>query len=276
MAIFTGSQAVLLDAIYDGIEFVMLLPSIFLIPFLYKPATENHPYGYMQFETIFLVIKGATMTAVTVGLIFNNINFIVHGGRAISFDTVAYFELFACVLGVLVFLMLTKKNKNLNSPLIDVEIYGWKIDSIISFGMTLAFFLPKILPFQWFRPIVPYLDPVITIVLSVVMLPVPIKTVITAFRDLMLIPPEEDMIQEIKETVEPFLEQCHGVDIHYDIVRTGRKVWISAYVTFDKEEISLRKMTRIQNQCIEALRNKDTDFGFELIPEMKETSEPVR
>ncbi len=107
------------------------------------------------------------------------------------------------------------------------------------------------------------------------MLPVPIKTVITAFRDLMLIPPEEDTIQEIKETVEPFLEQCHGLNIHYDIVRTGRKVWVSAYVTFDKDEISLSKLTSIQKQCIEALRNKDTDYGFELIPEMKEAGEPA-
>ena len=35
MAIVTGSQAVLLDGVYDGIEFVMLLPSIFLIPLLW-------------------------------------------------------------------------------------------------------------------------------------------------------------------------------------------------------------------------------------------------
>ena len=31
MAIATGSQAVLLDAVYDGVEFFMLLPSVFLI-----------------------------------------------------------------------------------------------------------------------------------------------------------------------------------------------------------------------------------------------------
>ena len=45
----------------------------------------------------------------------------------------------------------------------------------------------------------------ITLVLSMVMLPVPIKTVITGMRDLMLIPPEEETIQEIKQTIEPFL-----------------------------------------------------------------------
>ena len=38
MAIYTSSQAVLLDAIYDGVEFCMLLPSLFLIPLL-----TSHP-----------------------------------------------------------------------------------------------------------------------------------------------------------------------------------------------------------------------------------------
>ena len=48
MAVYTSSQAVLLDAVYDGIEFFMLLPSVLLIPLLYKPSNEKHPFGYMQ------------------------------------------------------------------------------------------------------------------------------------------------------------------------------------------------------------------------------------
>ena len=106
LAVFTSSQAVLLDAVYDGIEFLMLLPSVFLIPLLYKPSNEKYPFGYMQIETVFIVVKGTTMTAVTAGLILNSANIIMHGGRSISFDTVAWFELFACVLGVVVTLYL--------------------------------------------------------------------------------------------------------------------------------------------------------------------------
>ena len=270
MAIYTGSQAVLLDAIYDGIEFVMLLPSIFLIPLLYIPANEDHPYGYMQFETIFLVIKGTTMATVTLGLILNNINFMIHGGRSISFDTVAYFELFACILGIIVTLFLHHKNKTLNSPLIEAEKAGWKIDSIISLGMTIAFFLPRLIKAAWFTPLIPYLDPMITVVLSMVMLPIPVKTVITAFRDLMLLPPEEEMVEEIKMEITPFIEECHPIDSNVDIVRTGRKIWISAYVVLDKEEISLWKLHNIQSRCIERLKQTYSDFFFEIIPEFKE------
>ena len=233
MALVTDSQAVLLDAVYDGVEFCMLLPSIFLIPLLYKPSNEEHPFGYMQIETIFVVVKGITMTAVTFGLIY--------------------------------------KNKQMESPLINMEMQGWRIDSFISLGMTVAFLLPILIPFNWFQHIVPYLDQLITIVLSLVMIPTPIHTVITGIRDLMLIPPEEETIDDIKETIEPIIGVYGHKNLYYDIVRTGRKLWISVYISFEKDIVSLSKFKQLQDQCIKALASKYSDFYFELLPDIEFT-----
>ena len=271
MALVTGSQAVLLDAVYDSVEFCMLLPSIFLIPLLYKPSNEEHPFGYMQIETIFVVVKGITMTAVTFGLIFNNINLMLHGGHIVSFHTVAGFELFACILGIIVTVYLYYKNKQMESPLINMEMQGWRIDSFISLGMTVAFLLPMMIPFDWFQHIVPYLDQLITIVLSLVMIPTPIHTVITGIRDLMLIPPEEETIDDIKETIEPIIGVYGHKNLYYDIVRTGRKLWISVYISFEKDIVSLSKFKQLQDQCIKALASKYSDFYFELLPDIEFT-----
>ena len=271
MALVTGSQAVLLDAVYDSVEFCMLLPSIFLIPLLYKPSNEEHPLGYMQIETIFVVVKGITMTAVTFGLIFNNINLMLHGGHIVSFHTVAGFELFACILGIIVTVYLYYKNKQMESPLINMEMQGWRIDSFISLGMTVAFLLPMLIPFDWFQHIVPYLDQLITIVLSLVMIPTPIHTVITGIRDLMLIPPEEETIDDIKETIEPIIGVYGHKNLYYDIVRTGRKLWISVYISFEKDIVSLSKFKQLQDQCIKALASKYSDFYFELLPDIEFT-----
>ena len=271
MALVTGSQAVLLDAVYDSVEFCMLLPSIFLIPLLYKPSNEEHPFGYMQIETIFVVVKGSTMTAVTFGLIFNNINLMLHGGHIVSFHTVAGFELFACILGIIVTVYLYYKNKQMESPLINMEMQGWRIDSFISLGMTVAFLLPMLIPFDWFQHIVPYLDQLITIVLSLVMIPTPIHTVITGIRDLMLIPPEEETIDDIKETIEPIIGVYGHKNLYYDIVRTGRKLWISVYISFEKDIVSLSKFKQLQDQCIKALASKYSDFYFELLPDIEFT-----
>lgn len=271
MALVTDSQAVLLDAVYDGVEFCMLLPSIFLIPLLYKPSNEEHPFGYMQIETIFVVVKGITMTAVTFGLIFNNINLMLHGGHIVSFHTVAGFELFACILGIIVTIYLYYKNKQMESPLINMEMQGWRIDSFISLGMTAAFLLPMLIPFDWFQHVVPYLDQLITIVLSLVMIPTPIHTVITGIRDLMLIPPEEETIDDIKETIEPIIGVYGHKNLYYDIVRTGRKLWISVYISFEKDIVSLSKFKQLQDQCIKALASKYSDFYFELLPDIEFT-----
>ena len=276
MAVATGSQAVLLDAVYDGIEFFMLLPSVFLIPLLYKPSNEKYPFGHMQMETFFLVIKGITMTAVTVGLISNSIHILLHGGRTVEFETVAWFELSACILGIAVTLYLRQKNKNMNSPIVTVEMEGWKIDSIISLGMTAAFLLPYLVPFAWFSKLTPYLDSIFTIILSMIMLPVPIKTVITGIRDLLLISPEEETVQEIKDIVEPIIRESNCSELSYEIVRTGRKLWISAYITLEKDELSLRRFKWLQNRCIVALAEKYSDFYFELLPEIEFNLDEVK
>ena len=266
MAVYTSSQAVLLDAVYDGIEFFMLLPSVLMIPLLYKPSSEKRPFGYMQVETIFLVVKGITMTAVTLGLIVNNLDLLLHGGRRISFDTVAYFELFACVLSLGVVVYLKRKNRSLNSPLIETEMQGWKIDCVVSLGMAAAFFLPRMLPDGPWQVLTPYLDQIITIVLSMFMLPAPIRMVISGLRDLLLLPPDQETVQNIHQIVEQSLLGTNYSQIQHEIVKTGRKLWISTYITLEKDEVSLLKFQQAQSRCIEALQEEYTDFYFELLP----------
>lgn len=57
----------------------------------------------------------------------------------------------------------------MDSPLITMEMEGWEIDSIASFGMAMFSFFRFWPPFPWFRPITPYLDQIITVTLSIFM-----------------------------------------------------------------------------------------------------------
>lgn len=97
----------------------------------------------------------------------------------------------------------------------------------------------------------------------------PIKTVISGIRDLLLISPGEETIQEIRELVEPELKGCRYSDLYYEVVKTGRKLWISVYITLEKDELSVRRFKIYQKRCITALAQKYTDFYFELLPEIE-------
>lgn len=269
VAIYTSSQAVLLDSVYDGVELLMIFVSIILVPLLYKPSNENHPFGYLQVETLFVVVKGIIMTAVTAGLIINNIQIIIHGGRHVSFSVIAWFELAAAILSVIFIAILSYMNRHLSSPVVTMEIQEWKIDTAASLGMTVAFFLPMFLHADWFRPLVPYLDQCIAIILSICMLPTPIHAVVTGLRDLFLLPPEEETVQNIKDIITPILDAYGYNKLYFDIVRTGRKLWISVYITFDRDEISISRFKIVQNFIIQALSKEYQDFYFELLPDIE-------
>ena len=269
MAVYTSSQTVLLDSIYDTVELAMIFISMSLVPLLYKPSNEKRPFGYLQVESLFVVLKGIVMIAVTLGLIVNNVQIIFHGGRHVNFSTVAYFELFATLLGILFIIILNRKNRNLTSPIVTTEIQEWKIDTVSSIGMTAAFFLPALITAPWLDPIKPYLDQMIAIALSVFMLPTPIKSVVTGLRDLFLLPPEEETVDEIKSIIVPILDDYGYDHLYFDIVRTGRKLWISVYITFDRDLVSISRFRLVQNDIIQALSKHYQDFYFELLPDIK-------
>lgn len=278
MAIYTSSQALLLDSVYDGAELLMILCSMAMVPLLYKPSSEKRPFGYLQLESLFIVFKGVIIISLTVGLIFNNIQLMLHGGRHVSFSMVAWFEMGATLLSILVIAILQYQNRNMTSPIVEMEIQEWKIDTVASIGMSVALFIPVVITANWMKPLVPYLDQLIAIVLSVFMLPVPVKSVVVGLRDLFLLPPEEETIDQIKELVEPILKEYGYTELYYDIVRTGRKLWISVYISFERDWVSISRFGMVQQQVIEALTTEFQDFYFELLPNIEyngETSVPA-
>lgn len=268
VAILSKSQAVLMDSVYDTSELVMILFSLKLVPLLYKPVSEKQPYGYSQVESLFIAIKGFVLVSVTVALIVNNVQIMFHGGRDVQFLPIAYFELFATVLGGAVMLILRRMNRLANSPILRTEIMEWTIDAVASFGMALAFFLPALIHHPWLERMLPYLDQVIAIFLSFFVLPLPIRAVVTAMRDIFLMAPEEETMRIIKEKCEPILTYYGLEEATYDVVRTGRKVWISIYILPMDEFISVTLYSKVQDLLEVSLSEEFNDFYIELLPDI--------
>lgn len=268
MAILSKSQAVLMDSIYDASELMMILFSLKLVPLLYKPVSEKQPYGYSQVESLFIAIKGFVLASVTVALVVNNVQLMFHGGRDIQFTQIAYFELFATGLSVIVILILRRLNRDSNSPILKTEMMEWSIDAIASFGMSVAFLVPTFVSHPWLDALLPYLDQIIAIFLSCFILPLPIRAVLTAMRDIFLMAPEEETMVLIKDKCEPILKSYHLHETTYDVVRTGRKIWISIYVLPNDDYVSVRLYSKVQDLLEEALQNDFSDFYIELLPDI--------
>ena len=86
--------------------------------------------------------------------------------------------------------------------------------------------------------------------------------------------------KEIKDIVSPILATYGDTKLYYDILRTGRKLWISVYITMNRDMISISKFKSVQKEIIQALSKEYQDFYFELLPDIEyngdtEVPEPV-
>ena len=270
MALTTGSQSILMDALYGGADLIMIIVSIRIVPLLYHPMTEKHPFGFSQVEAIFITIKGSMLTAVTVGLVLNNIQIMINGGNHVAFTRVAIFELAAALICGGILAALIKLNKTLDSLIVHTEINAWIIDTVASVGLAAAFVLPAVIHAGWMDEFTPYLDQVVAITLSALILPIPIKTVLLGLRDLFLLAPDEESVNRIKEISQRILESYHLEQTLYDVIKTGRKIWISIYFKSPSDNISVSLIIRAHSELESELKKEFKDLYVELIPEFEQ------
>ncbi len=274
MFLLSGSQAILIDGVYDSMDVTILVIYQMLLPLIYKPISERIPYGFAQVETLFILIKGSVLISVTAFIIYQDIVIILQGGTSIDTRQVLIFEAFLTVFCVFGYAVVRKLGNKLNTPMIRVELLTWRIDVLLSLGAFLAFFME--IPFLHFHVLewlVPYIDPLVSCIIAALMLPEPTRAFIRAVRGLVLMAPSEEKLERIRGLCHEVLSDYPYEIDFLDVVRTGRKVWISLYFTTEGNTIKVPQLKKATEDLKIAISSIYTDPYVELIPEIHPESE---
>ena len=269
IAIRTGSQAVLFDAMYDSSELIVVVFTLFLTPLFYKPISEKHPFGFGQIESFVILIKAFMLLSVTVGLSVQTIEKLFSGGNIIDKSEVSLFQLSLGFIAIIVFITLSRLNRNISSPTARAEILGWKMDIFSGFGMSLAFYVATILEKTSLYYLAPYFDPIITLSIVFLMVPNFIKMIIITIKDVFLFSPEEEIFDYIKTIADTVLTEYNFTLVFCDVTRTGRHLWISIYFNEKQGLIKVADLNAAQEEIDAKLSKKFDDFDVELVVEPK-------
>lgn len=273
MAIITNSNAVFMDCVFDVADLIMIGPFLVLIPLLYKPETEKRPYGFAQVESLFIMIKSGLLIGITVFLIFESMQTILNGGNNVDAGTIAIFEIAVSITCIIMYFTLSKLKKKYTSPSIEAELYIWKLDSLSTMGVGLAFVVKLILDKTSLANLGPYIDPGIAIFLAIILLKEPLGLFIEAVKSLVLFSPDHSTIDKVRTICKNHLEESNCFINFLDIIKTGRKIWIEVYFVVDKDLISISKMKEIHKEILEDLKDEFESVYVELIPDMEEAKQ---
>lgn len=264
-AIYSHSQSVLTDAVYDASELVFIALLLFLTPLFYKPISEKRPYGYFQIEPIFVIIKNVMMLSVTMGVLAEIIDSALSGGNTVNNVQITLFQLILGLISIIIFIIMKKLNKNLSSPTVESELLGWKLDIAYSLGMSFAFFISLYLKNTPLSFIAPYFDQIVAILVMIMILPESIKVLWNAIKEVFLFSPEKTLIDEIKQLCNPILDDYRFFPVFYDITKTGRHLWIAIYFEIETEKMIVNDLANALKIINEKTKEKYQECTCELI-----------
>lgn len=241
----SNSKAVLIDGLFDGCEAILLLFSIQLMRYLYQPISEKRPIGYSNLEPFYMILKGLLFFVIAVMMVCNSISSFFSGGYDVNMDVVFYFEIFAGVYGIAAYIILKRLNSQAQSKILDLEIKEWMLDIFTSIGIGIAFLAAFLTRFTSLNFLSRYFDQIITLAMVLYILPTPLKAIKSGIKELFFLSPSEDILQKVKNIAGDVID-TYGISrdqLDFDVVKTGRRLWISVYIEIQDQyiEVSLFK-----------------------------------
>ncbi|MCI5760311.1 MAG: cation diffusion facilitator family transporter [Eubacterium sp.] len=266
--LIAGSRAVLMDFVFDFVDVILIGPLMVLIPFLYKPASERHPYGYGQVESLFIIMKYLALVIVDIDLLYDNIRTIIGGGQMIDAGAVFLYEMISSIGTLAMCLVLKHLSRKYESMIIEAEIYSWKIYVYTSAGLALAFLLTIFLKKTPYAFVTPYMDPVIASVMAIVLIIRPIREIAANTRNLLLFSAPPETVEEVRAVAEEELRK-YSCDINFlEVIQTGRKTWVEIYIDSESDIVVLRHLHLVRDAIRERLKDKFDQYYVELIPDI--------
>ena len=188
-----------------------------------------------------------------------------HGGNNIDGMQVAIFQLCLGLASVFVYQLMLHMNKSLTSQLIHAELLGWKLDIYYSIGMSLAFFGSLFLEHTPFAFIAPYFDGLMAIVVMIFMMPETLQMLIVTIREALLFNPDSAISKEVKKICTDKLLAYNFNPVFFDIIKTGRHLWVTIYFECNQEYIKTSSFKEITSELNYDLQKEYGDATVELI-----------
>lgn len=271
-AIVLRSHSVLMDAIFDSADLILMGPFLVLVPLLYRPVSERHPYGYAQVESLFLIIKYMALLTIIIVMLVENVRVLLSGGHEVSSGAIAVFEIGLGLASLFMYFFLLHMSRKYESPTIHAEIYMWKTDIIGSSGVAAAFLAYYFLGDSVLKPIAPYMDSGVAIIMALFLIEEPVRELVRGFRQMMLFSPPQDVMDRVHSVVNKELEGLPYEAAFMDVIQTGRKTWIEVYLR-GKEDTALidtREWSGLRDRVTADLQDEFDQLYVEFIPDLPE------
>jgi predicted Co/Zn/Cd cation transporter (cation efflux family) len=254
MAAVSGSSVILLDGMFNLISGIMSFFSIEITRLISGKGTREFPLGYFAFESLFVLAKGASILVLLLMALYSNIGVLLSGGREPVLGLLTIYVALAVLGCVILYLISRKGFKRTGSEILQAETNAWLVNAVISGAIGIAFGITMLLkgtPLGWIDR---YIDQILVIILSFIFVKDPMVLMKNGIKELLLAAPQEQYVIPFQEKMLPLKDQLRARDMALEIVKTGRRLWLTVRLDPQDDEIRIDDFMKIKARLSQVAR----------------------
>lgn len=259
--LYTHSQSIMFDGVYSCISLIMSGLTLWVSKLVVRPDDDRFQYGYTHLEPLLNVIKSVIISGTCIYAVTEAVSSVLDGGRLVDLSaaiTYACISTFGTLLfgGIIYFYA-----EKVNSKLAKIDAIDWLFDSLLSSGILAGFFIAYMVRESEWAVYIPYLDPMLVILLVLFFMPIPIKIFRENIREVLVLAPSKKLQQQLRDTVEQSLEALGLGVCHLRMAKIGREFNLNVYVMVEEplKAENVPGLDEVRQRIADDLKKVDTD-----------------
>lgn len=252
------SSAMIADAVHSLSDFLTDIVILIFVKISNKPADKNHDYGHGKFETLATFIIGVVLLAVGIMIFWSGASKIFMSIKGIELEQPGMLAFWAAIVSIIVKEAIARytiiNGRRLNSKAVEANAWHHRSDALSSVGAAAGIAGAIFLGPKW-----RILDPLAAVVVSIFILIMAVKFLVSCISEFMEHSLSEDIENEIINTVMSFefVKNVHNLRTR----KIGNGIAMDMHVVMDGD-LSLEKSHQYTKDIENLLRSRFGDKSF--------------
>ena len=266
-AIFTNSGAILFDGIYSLIAFATALVTLKVAKLAEKPDDDLFHFGYTSLEPTLNLFKSLIVIVACVYAGFEAVMRILDGGTVAEYGWAVVYGVFSSAGCFVVAAILKKMGRDTRSGLLAVEAKTWFVDGLFSLSVLLGFVAAWLINQTEYASFAPYVDPLLLTILVVLALPIPLKILLESLREVVLMAPPTEIVDEIDEKLHEYLGHIPHKLIECRVTKRGRNTYVLVHlVVTEAFKINrIKELDDIRHQAMHRMEQWNPEIVMDIL-----------
>ncbi|GAA5218464.1 cation diffusion facilitator family transporter [Corallincola platygyrae] len=259
--LWTGSFAIFLDGLFSLFSTAMTGLGLITSYLLTRNEDRRFQFGYAYIEPLATAINGTAILVMCLGAGGYAIFSLYTGGQSVAMGVGLIYALCSSLLCWSCCGFMRRQASRSNSLLLDVDSQEWFVDAMLSSVVLLGFVLGYLLSSAGISSVLPYIDPVLTLLLSSAAMVMPIRVLSRSIKDIVSIAPDNEFSRGVPPKLATIKREFALKGYRHYLSRSGRRYDLEINFLVDSGNApNLHTQDRIRHRLWQQFSQEEEDL----------------